>query len=363
MHRVKFVDLHVIDDSETQVVVDVLKSGQFILGDYGRAFAESWAVACGTTYCVPTSSGSSALTAALKMANSPRGAKVLVPALSFAATTLSVCEAGCTPEYCDVTPAGLMDLERALEITEKKYVWGAMPVHLYGQVLDVTLLTQHSGIHFIIEDACQAHGAFYGLVGDAAAFSFYPAKNLGAVGDAGALVTNNPVLARAVSMYTSYGDPPGEKYTHEILGSNQRMDEVQAAILLYRLRASKLMKGNTIRTMHAHSYKQAGILTFASHTPTSYHQYPILVDSPAAFCSAMSEKGVDTARHYPYILPDKVPSGALDDYPNARRIAEHAVSLPISPHLSYTDICYVAEMLVSVAELDGNMWRVKSANS
>jgi dTDP-4-amino-4,6-dideoxygalactose transaminase len=185
--KVKFAELGIQDDAALADVEVVLKSGRFIGGMYLEEFAEKWAKFCGAKHCVPVASGSAALTASIKALVPPSGA-VLLPALSFAATAFSVIEAGCEPIYVDVRPDGLMNLDVAEEAVHRMHISCVLPVHLYGQLLEIEY---DSALYntIVIEDACQAHGVFK-LWGDAGCFSFYPSKNLGAAGDAGAVVTN-----------------------------------------------------------------------------------------------------------------------------------------------------------------------------
>lgn len=340
-----------------KVVARVLQSGRFIGGPEVDQFAKRWAKYCHTKYCIPTASGSAALVAAIRAMSVP-GDKIMVPAFSFAATTSVVLEAGCRPVYCDVTPYGLMDWEMAEDLAPD--VDGIMPVHLFGQrsVIPDHILTQ---LVYIIEDACQAHGLFGCgpmLQGDVACYSFYPSKNLGAVGDAGALVTDRDDTADYVAAWVNYGDPPGQKYVHRMPSTNARMDAIQAAFLNMRL--AQLGDNNANRAATAGTYKAEDVPSIATAEPSVWHLYPVLAHDPDELIrKLLQEYGVEVGRHYPYTLPHVSHDGYQREFPVAERLARHVVTLPIGPHVTGFDARYVANSLKDVAQLnDEGMWRL-----
>lgn len=348
--------LAVNDAATIEAVLKVLRSGRFIGGDEVETFAQRWALSCDTKHCVTTASGSAALVAAIR-ALAVRGDSILVPAFSFAATVSVLLEAGCRPVYCDVTPYGLIDWEKAEDLI--KDVDGIMPVHLYGQwsVIPDHILTQ---LVYIIEDACQAHGLFGSgpmLQGDVACYSFYPSKNLGAIGDAGALVTDRDDTADYVAGWVNYGDPPGHKYIHRMPSTNARMDAIQAAFLNMRL--AQLGENNAIRAGVARTYKAEDVPSIATAEPSVWHLYPILAAEPHSLIHNMRERGVEVGRHYPYTLPQVSHDGYNRAFPVAERLARHVVTLPIGPHVSLQDVRYVADALKEAAQLDDEgMWRL-----
>lgn len=350
---IKFADLSIQDPELEQDIHKVLVSGQFINGPFLKKFEEAWASYCGTRYCVGVASGSAALTAALKALDIKAGGLVAIPMLSFAATLFSVLEAGLVPVFVEVDSNGLMNQDILLDSGIEVDV--IMPVHLYGQVLHIK--DELLGCT-VVEDACQAHGAFASLQGMLAAFSFYPSKNLGAAGDAGAVVTNSETFNRFIRAYINYGDYPGEKYVHSEIGTNARMDELQAAILLHKL--SRLDAHNAVRRSVAMYYSENGIYSYATVRPNVWHLYPILVDKPSEFRNRMMVVDIETGRHLPYVLQDLYNGGAvLGNSDIARRIAEHVVTLPIGPHIdSYAQEKVIAAVK-TIAEYDGNMWRLK----
>jgi dTDP-4-amino-4,6-dideoxygalactose transaminase len=358
--KVKFAELGIDDQVVLDEVETVLRSGRFIGGPVLDEFAERWAEICGTDYCVPVASGSAAITASIKALVPPGGA-VLLPALSFAATAFSVIEAGCEPIYVDVRPDGLMNLDVAEEAVHRMHISCVLSVHLYGQLLDIEY---DSALYntVVIEDACQAHGVFK-LQGDAGCFSFYPSKNLGAAGDAGAVVTNGPETAERIATYINYGDPPGRKYAHVTHGTNARMDAIQAAVLCSKL--GKFKAQQFIREKVADAYLAAGIKTLATQRPTSWHVYPLLVNDRDAFLEGMGKASVECSTYYPYTLPDVVEGSVYGNIDGARFIANRAVALPIGPHMDSDQVIRVINAFFNLVEEDEvdskTVWRVKDA--
>lgn len=352
---VRFADLCHDDPELHQVVIDVLKSGQFIFGNWVEKFSIRWAEYCNAKYCIPCASGSAALTAALKATKLPKNALVVVPAMSFAATTFSVYEAGYKPIYVDVDKQGLLNLDLAIEAIKATGARAVLPVHLFGRVMDLEALKQYDVM--VIEDACQAHGAIDKMQSLAAGFSFYPAKNLGACGDAGAIITNFEEVADYCWQYISYGDRKGKKYDHQIRGTNARMDNIQAAILCHKL--PNLVADNNRRALNAMDYSiQWGIESICGKVWGNswvVHQYPILAEDPVELGKALKARGIDTGVHYPYTLPGIDSMGIVyKDIPVANYLAKHLLSLPVAQHLGRDDIQYVAYVLKEEAFLNPN---------
>jgi dTDP-4-amino-4,6-dideoxygalactose transaminase len=346
--RVPFADTAIINTELIHRVTDVLASGRFIGGTEVVGFEERWASYCGASHCVGTSSGSAALTATLK-AMLPQGSKVIIPEFSFAATLFSVLEAGMTPVFCPVEATGLMNMNVCkMLVSQLKHVQlhhekiGIVVVHLYGQRVEIPKALLQNTMIPVIEDACQAHGIT--LQGMAACFSFYPSKNLGAAGDAGAVVTNNFIIKDAIYRLCNYGDTPGNKYEHTLWGSNQRLDAIQAAVLDAKL--PYLDAQNNIRRQQALTYQDVGVPTIATALENYFHLYPIRVfsDDVDYFIDSMSNIGVDIGRHYPYSLPD-IYNRTVSETSIATRLADEVVTLPIGPHLSNEQIEFVASSL------------------
>jgi len=366
--KVKFAELGITDPDVWEEVKTVLESGRFIGGPLLKEFAGKWADICGAKYCVPTASGSAALVQVIKGQRiGQRENVVLVPAYSFAATVLSVMEAGCKPLYVDVLPNGLMDLVQARELCDNVHVDMVLTVHLYGQYLetDAGWIAQSDNPYVsLIEDACQAHGVVDCVQGAAACFSFYPSKNLGAAGDAGAVVTNHKVLNDYVAASINYGDPVGKKYVHTYPGTNARMDAIQAAVLLVKL--GQFYEDQAKRDHIAHRYTNGGIRSIATMRPTSWHLYPVLVHNRKVVMDRFREVTIEVGNHYPYVLPDIVDGAVRGDIKNARFLSKHVLTLPIGPHMDDNDADYVIEQfhdLLEPEELDGRLvWRLKDAH-
>lgn len=357
---IKFANLEVYDDLAITTVTEVLRSGRFISGPYNKLFAEIWAKECNADACVLTSSGTAALIAVLKLLKLKRSRYVIMPALSFAATAFAAMEVGLTPLYVDVDEHGLIDWDKA-ELALNRHideVAAVIPVHLYGQRLSTPLHIHDKVV--VLDDACQAHGVFKfdddqpGL----AAFSFYPSKNLGAAGDAGAVVFKNVRgWESRVAAYISYGDYPGEKYAHHFQGNNLRCDELQAAYL--SVAYNNLATNNLMRQDIAKVYSESGVVSFANSDPTSWHLYPILVDNPGRFNQIMHDHEVESGNHYPYTLPKVAPGLKVGTTERAEYIARHVVTLPIGPHMSVTEAAQVADLILSFYTLDEGIWKSK----
>lgn len=361
--EVPSADLSIINEHIVGSVNRVLQSGRFINGQHSNIFATRWAKLCGAKFCVPVASGSAALIALIRAAKTAASKYAIVPNLSFAATSFAVVDAGLIPVFCRTLPNGLMDQDHCLELLEVygQDVTAVIPVHLYGQVMRIKQEILESDV-FVIEDACQAHGVFE-LQGTAAAFSFYPSKNLGAAGDAGAVVTQSQGLASIVRAYVNYGDYPGEKYTHSCIGNNLRMDEIQAAVLNAKLDQNYLEISNRCRGQQAVYYQYGGIDSIATTEPNSWHLYPVLVDNPKFIQKKFAEFGIEVGIHYPYTLAQIHQQYNADDT-NSLFISKHVLTLPIGPHLCETEINYVIDEFHKLLIFDTvrNYWRSDHAN-
>ncbi len=330
----------------------VMESGQFILGQELECFESEFATYCGVKHCIGVANGLEALKLLLQAYKIGSGDEVLVPANTYIATWLAVSQCGAIPvpiEPCKNT-YNIDPLLISKAITARTRA--ILPVHLYGQPADMDLLNQIAMEHglIVIEDAAQAHGARYknrraGSLGDAAATSFYPGKNLGALGDGGAVLTNNDQIAEHVRLLRNYGSK--SKYIHEIVGGNSRLDEMQAAFL--RVKLAILDEWNHKRSRIAKQYSssldQADIeLPFvAEHSESAWHQYVIKTHNRPELERHLAQMGVSTLIHYP------VPPYQQDCYPNydvgnfsiANELAGQVLSLPISPDLSNEEVGYV----------------------
>ncbi len=333
----------------------VMKSGRFIGGEEVSCFEASFAAYCQAGAVVGVGNGLDALTLTLKAWGIGPGDEVIVPAHTFVASTLAVDAAGATPVLVDVEPdTGLMDMRKVgAAIGERTRA--VMPVHLYGHPADMDgLAAAITGRDVkVLEDACQAHGAEYkgrrcGSLGDAAAFSFYPTKNLGALGDGGAVTTRDVELAERVRMLASYGSR--EKYRHEIAGANSRLDPLQAAVLAAKLPHLDIWNARRGELALRYLMGLADVRGLAlppvrGWARPIWHVFPVRVagarDALAAF---LAERGVGTNIHYPipvHLQPCYRGRWAAGDFPVAEQLAASVLSLPLDATHSNREIDFV----------------------
>jgi dTDP-4-amino-4,6-dideoxygalactose transaminase len=286
----------------------VVASSGFVLSDEVDRFESEFAAACDVGACVGVASGTAAVALALKAACVGPGDEVIVPALTFIASALGVLHAGATPVFCDVEPdTALIDASSAAAVVTPRTA-AIVAVHLYGQACEmdaVRALGRRHGL-LVVEDAAQAHGATYrgrpvGSLGTVAAFSFYPTKNLGALGDAGAVCTDDPEIARRARRLRNLGQR--RKGEHVDVGYNERLDGLQAAFL--RAKIPHLDDMNRARREHAAEYRRGlgnvpglRLLEERDHTPSVNHLFPVRVDDRDAVRACLSELGIATGVHY-----------------------------------------------------------------
>jgi dTDP-4-amino-4,6-dideoxygalactose transaminase len=325
----------------------VLASSAFILGEEVTRFEDEYAAYCGVRHCVGVGSGTAALTLGLEAMGIGGGSEVIVPAHTFVASALGVLHAGAVPVFCDVEEGtGLIDVDAA-EAAVTSRTAAILPVHLYGQCCDmdaVSALADRHGLA-ILEDAAQAHGATYrgrraGCLGTAAAFSFYPSKNLGALGDGGAICTDDDEIARRSRSLRDLGRV--RKDLHELAGYNERLDALQAAFL--RVKLPHLDSWNEARRGHATAYYElldgrVGLLTQRPESPCIYHVFPIRVAERDAVIDGLASAGIQTGVHYSPVVPDQAPfAGNAGELPVARGWAASECSLPMFGDLTREEI-------------------------
>jgi dTDP-4-amino-4,6-dideoxygalactose transaminase len=346
------------------VIHDVLSKTAFIGGSYVRDFEEAFASFCGVKHCIGVGNGTDALFIALKCLGIGDGDEVIVPANSFIATAEAVTQAGAKVVFADIDPRtynlDLAGLEKMLSPKTKAII----PVHLYGQPADMDPILALAGRHGlkVIEDAAQAHDAEYrgrriGSIGDCACFSFYPGKNLGAYGDAGALVTNDDELARRARMFANHGRI--DKYDHEMEGVNSRLDALQAAILGVKLK--HLPRWSEARRQNAYSYNRhlagTGFTTPCEieDVRSVYHVYVIRVpkDQRGELQDYLQSKGISTGIHYPIALPNLKAYAYLNHsaaaFPEASKASKEILSLPMYPELREDEIDYIGKAINAFA--------------
>jgi dTDP-4-amino-4,6-dideoxygalactose transaminase len=327
-------------------VARVVAHAQFVQGPEVAEFEESFAEFCEARYCIGTSSGTSAIELVLRAAGVGPGDEVVTTPFTFMATVAPIVLAGAHPVLVDVdVGTGLLQVE-AVEsaITPRTAV--LLPVHLYGQTVDLGRFRALADRHklFLLEDAAQAHGARWrarraGSIGDASTFSFFPGKNLGAFGDAGCVTTNDESLSRRIRKLRDHGRI--DKYRHDEVGTNARLDTLQAAVLLAKL--PHLDAWNEQRRRHAAAYDRAfasavGVepIRIAEGALPAYHQYVVRLADRDSARDALAKQGISTGVHYPVPL-NRQP--ALEDlvsggFPAAESLAREVLSLPVFPELS-----------------------------
>lgn len=364
---VPFVDLRAqydaIREEINEAIAQVLDSTRFILGPEVEAFEREFAEYCGTRYAIGVSSGSSALLLSLLAAGVGPGDEVITTPHTFAATTEAITHAGATIRFVDVDPRTANIDPAKLEAAITSRTRALLPVHLYGQPADMDPILEVARAHklAVIEDAAQAHGARYrsqpvGSFGLAACFSFFPAKNLGAYGDGGMVVTNEEEVANHIRLLRVHGQRA--KYEHLVEGYGERLDEVQAAVLRVKLR--HLDEWNAARNRVADFYDEAlaglGMQLPHRHPAAShvYHLYVILAEKRDAFRQELTTQGIETGMHYPIPLHLQAAYRHLGhrpgDFPNAERFAAGGVSLPMYAELSTDQLTRVEAAVKKAAE-------------
>ena len=362
--KVKLVDLDQQYQSVRReidsAIARVLDRSDFILGEEVHRFEQEFAAYCQAEHAVGLDSGTSALELGVRALGIGVGDEVLVPVNSFIASALAVSIVGAKPVFVDVSPTTYTIDAGQLERFITPRTRAIMPVHLYGQPAELGAITEVAERYglFVIEDACQAHGARYnkrrvGSIGHVGAFSFYPGKNLGAYGDGGALVTNDAQIADRVCMMRNYGQR--EKYKHLSLGWNRRLDNIQAAVLRVKLR--HLTEWNGLRRRWAALYDELlqdiELVRPVARPPGEhvYHLYVIQVEHRDQLRSYLSTHGIETGIHYPipiHLQPAYVDLGyRIGDFPVAERSAPRLLSLPMFPELKVEDVESIVDCIRS----------------
>jgi dTDP-4-amino-4,6-dideoxygalactose transaminase len=360
--QVPFVDLaaeySTIEAEIGAAIHRVLRDADLILGKDVSLFEKEFASFCEAGHAAGVDCGLSALELILRANQIGTGDEVITAANTFIASALAISSVGAKPVLVDVDPETYNMDPAALRAAITPRTAAVMPVHLYGCPADMDVINEIAESHglYVIEDACQAHGARYkgrraGSLGDAAAFSFYPAKNLGAYGDGGMVVTDDAEVARRVTMDRNYGQR--EKYYHETRGHNHRLDSVQAAVL--RVKLQRLEQANGARREHARLYakllENSGVTISAapSWAEPVWHLFVIRHERRDALKGWLAENGISTGIHYP--VPIHLQEAYRDlgykkgDFPVTESYAEQILSLPMYPNLTAQMVEYVARMV------------------
>ncbi len=332
---------------------EILDSSQFILGPEVEAFERELAAYCGSTIGIGVSNGYDAIRLALEAYGIGPGDEVILPTFTFAATAFAVTHAGATPKLIDIEPSTYSIDVKALAQAIGPRTKAVIPVHLFGHPADmagVMTIAKQSGIK-VLEDAAQAHGARLGKrrvgsIGDIGCFSFYPSKNLGALGDGGALVTNDSALATVIRKLRNCGQ--ADRYTHEFVGYNNRLDSIQAAML--RLKLKRLDASNRRRQAIAKLYgkllRGVGTPAVRAGAEHVYHLYVIRHPKREEIRQALTRSGIPCGVYYPvplHLQPCYRSMGHKEgDFPVAEAAAREVLALPIYPELKPAQVRRVA---------------------
>jgi dTDP-3-amino-3,4,6-trideoxy-alpha-D-glucose transaminase len=340
-------------------VASVARAGAFIGGEVLERFEHQFAAYCEAPYAVGVSSGTDALALALRALGVRAGDEVVVPANSFIATAEAVVMAEARPRFADVDLETQLVTAETIEAALTPRTRCVIPVHLYGRTVDLYPVMELAAAHevVVLEDACQAHGARYrgrrvGAIADAGAFSFYPAKNLGAWGDAGALVTRREDVAEAVRLMRSHGERP--RYTHRVIGGTARLDAIQAAVLSVKL--AHLERANEGRRAIAANLRAALADSEAVLAPPAaprwgdhvYHQFVVRTLGRERFRAELERAGIQTAIHYPVPINRTEAFRHLEEgeaAPRAAKLAGEIVSLPVFPAMGTGQLALLCDVL------------------
>ncbi|WP_224798291.1 DegT/DnrJ/EryC1/StrS family aminotransferase [Idiomarina abyssalis] len=358
---IKFLDLpnqyRTIKNEVNSAINEVLESCSFIGGEYVKKFEAEFANFCEAKYCVGCGNGTDALEIAIEALQLPPKSDIIVPANSFIASSEAVSRTGHNVVFCDVSRSNftleIKDLKR--KITSRTAA--ILVVHLYGQPCDmdeINAITEGTNIK-IIEDCAQAHGAEYkgsrvGSLGDVAAFSFYPGKNLGAYGDAGAVTTNNNDIAVRARMIANHGRI--DKYNHEFEGRNSRLDALQAAVLSVKLNhlekwtERRIEIANLYRS-HLEHISDVTVPKEEKYARHVYHLFVIQTNSRDKLSEFLKEEGIEVGVHYPIALPNLQAYCQLHKKEkfNYDSLEKSVLSLPVGEHLSDKEIIFVCERI------------------
>jgi len=341
----------------------VLDAGRFVLGDPVEAFEREFAEYCGAQQAISVASGTDAIAIALGAVGVGPGDEVITVANTCVPTVSGIEQAGAVPVLVDAERASMTLDVAALEAALSDRTRAILPVHLYGQCADMAPILTFAREHGlkVVEDAAQAHGAEYdgrraGSLADAAAFSFYPTKNLGALGDGGAVVTDDPEVAERARLLRTYGER--RRYESVISGTNSRLDTIQAAILSTKLQ--RLESWNERRQEIAKVYLDSladsplALPRATQHRRHVYHLFVVQTENRDAFRTALESKGVETLVHYPRAVHQQpayahvaVGPGGLAE---SERLVQQIVSLPLYPELRDDEVAHVVESVRSMLD-------------
>ena len=340
----------------TEAVRQVIESGHYVLGNKVKEFENDFAKYIGAKYAVGVGNGFEALQIALIALGIGEGDEVITTPLSAVATALAIKAVGAKPIFVDIDDFYHVDADKIEgKITSKTKV--IMPVHLYGQAADMDKIIDIAKKHnlYVVEDCAQAHGTEYGdkkvgNFGIFGCFSFYPTKNLGAIGDAGAIVTKDENLAEKCKMIRNYGQK--NRYEHEICGINSRLDELQAAILFEKLKYldeknKKRQKAAEVYLKELKNVKEIKLPGFRKKSSHIYHLFVIETEKRDELQKFLKEKEIDTLVHYPIPIHKQKCFAEYNNIklPETEKKVQHILSLPIHPYLTEEEVIFVCDKI------------------
>jgi dTDP-4-amino-4,6-dideoxygalactose transaminase len=360
--KIPFVDLNtqykLLKKEIDGAIQSVIERTAFIKGEEVQEFEQNFASQYGVKHCIGVANGTDALYIAMKMLGIGPGDEVITVANSWISTAETIVQAGAKPVFVDIDEYSTIDVSKIEEKINENTI-AIIPVHLYGQSADIKAIAEIAEKHnlYLIEDCAQAHFASFeeqkvGTFGDIATFSFYPGKNLGAYGDAGAIITNDDDLAVRMRMYANHGAIV--KHQHIIEGINSRLDTLQAAILKVKL--PHISQWNEMRRKNAKIYDdllyEVGDIicpTVRANAEHIFHVYSIRTNHRDALINYLNENGIGTSVHYPVALPFMEAFAYLnhkpEDFPRAHQYQDQILSLPMYPELKIEMIAYVTDKI------------------
>ncbi len=360
--KIPYLDLQAqyqsIKSEIDSAIADIFANNAFVLGKAVADFESDFASYCQTDYCVGLNSGTSALTLALRALDIGPGDEVITAANTFIATAAAIAHTGATPKLVDVDPADRNISVDQIEQAIGKKTRAIIPVHLYGRpakMNEIMAIAERHGLP-VIEDAAQAHGADYfgkraGSIGKIACFSFYPGKNLGAAGEAGAVVTDDNELDRKIRMLRDHGSE--KRYHHDLLGYNARMEGIQGAVLGVKLKHLDSWTESRIRIAQMYNDLLAtlplDLPLIEKDVRSVFHLYVIASDQRDELQAYLAEKSVPSLIHYPIPIHLQPAFGYLGckagDFPVSEQLGQRILSLPIFPELKDEQVEYVASQI------------------
>ncbi len=344
-----------------KAVIEVLESGSYILGNKVNQFEKDMADYLGVNYAAGVANGTDALLLSLEALEIGTGDEVITTPFTFFATAEVIAKTGAKPVFVDIEPETYNIDVNKIEEAITKNTKAIIVVHLFGMAADMdSIMNIASHYHLkVIEDACQAIGTEYrdkraGSIGDIGCFSFFPSKNLGAFGDGGLTITNDKDIYERICQLRNHGSK--ERYIHTYIGSNSRLDEIQAAILIEKLKYldmfifKRMLIANTYSRELNHLKKTPPICTERKHT---YHQYCIEVDERDQLSDFLNQKGISTGIYYPIPLHLQKAFQSLNykqgDFPVAEKVSQHILALPINPTMTVSEQEYILDTMKEFA--------------